>query len=58
MCASFLGQFISPLSIVWLKHWSGSLSGAVLCYALACTVAGLIALLSVWSLWRRPAQAS
>ncbi|MGA3156607.1 MAG: MFS transporter [Steroidobacteraceae bacterium] len=52
MCASFLGQFISPLSIVWLKQWSGSLSGAVLCYAIACAAAGLIALLSRWSPWR------
>ena len=33
------GQFISPLSIVWLKDLSGTLSRAVLCYAVACLLA-------------------
>jgi MFS family permease len=56
MCASFLGQFISPLTIVWFKQWSGSLSGAVLCYAFACAAAGLVALLSNWDPWRRRSQ--
>jgi MFS family permease len=57
MCASFLGQFLSPLSIVWLKQLSGSLSGAILCYAIACLGAGLIALLLCFGSWRKPARA-
>jgi hypothetical protein len=40
LSAAFLGQFLSPLAIVWLKGLSGSLSSAVLCYCIACLLAG------------------
>lgn len=44
--ASFLGQFLRPLVILVLKGITGSLSGAVLVYALACGVSALLALLA------------
>ncbi|MFT3905373.1 MAG: MFS transporter [Steroidobacteraceae bacterium] len=47
MAASFLGQFISPFSIVKLKQLTGSLSHAILVYALACAVACLLTLPAV-----------
>ncbi|HXR97937.1 MAG TPA: MFS transporter [Terriglobales bacterium] len=37
--AAFLGQFVSPLAIVGLKDLTGSLSHAILCYAVATTTA-------------------
>jgi MFS family permease len=43
--AMFLGQFISPLIILGLAHILGTLSHAVLTYAIACSVASAIALL-------------
>ncbi|MCC7464132.1 MAG: MFS transporter [Gammaproteobacteria bacterium] len=42
MSAAFLGQFLSPQSIVGLKLLMGSLGGAVLVYALVCTVAAVL----------------
>jgi MFS family permease len=44
--ASFLGQFLSPLFILVLKRMTGSLSGAIMVYAILCCVFGLIALFS------------
>lgn len=41
--AFFLGQFVSPLSILALRRLSGSLDGAVTCYSLA-TLAGAVVL--------------
>jgi MFS family permease len=43
--AMFLGQFISPLIILGLTYLLGTLSHAVLAYAIACTVASAMALL-------------
>jgi MFS family permease len=43
MAASFLGQFLSPLVVLVLRHQTGSLTGAVLVYALACALSALIA---------------
>jgi MFS family permease len=43
MAASFLGQFLSPLVVLGLRHLTGSLSGAVLVYAVACALSSLIA---------------
>lgn len=37
--AAFLGQFVSPLAIVGLKDLTGSLSHAILCYAVATAIA-------------------
>lgn len=38
----FVGQFISPLSVLWLKGLSGSLPRAVLIYGVACAAAAVI----------------
>jgi hypothetical protein len=43
MSAAFFGQFLSPLSVVGLKGLVGSLSAAILVYALACGAGALIA---------------
>jgi MFS family permease len=43
MAASFLGQFLSPLAVLGLRHLTGSLSSAVLVYAAACALPALIA---------------
>jgi MFS family permease len=43
MAASFLGQFLSPLVVLGLRHQTGSLSGAVLVYAVACALSALTA---------------
>src|ERR1700733_3994952 len=43
MAASFLGQFLSPLAVLGLRHLTGSLSSAVLVYAAACALSALIA---------------
>ena len=40
----FFGQFISPLIVLWLARTLGSLSSAVLAYAIACSIACLFAL--------------
>ena len=48
--ASFLGQFLSPLCILGLKTMTGSLSTAVVIYAVACGVFGLISLFSTTKL--------
>jgi len=45
MAASFLGQFLSPLSIVALRGLSGTLASAILSYAAACAVVGIVTLL-------------
>jgi hypothetical protein len=38
----FVGQFLSPLSVLWLKGLSGSLPRAVLIYGVACAAAAVI----------------
>ena len=38
------GQFLSPLVVLGLRHLTGSLSGAILVYALARALAALIAI--------------
>lgn len=43
MAASFLGQFLSPLAVLGLRHLTGSLSSAILVYAVACALSALIA---------------
>jgi len=43
MTASFLGQFLSPLAVLGLRQVTGSLSGAILVYAVACGLCGLSA---------------
>jgi MFS family permease len=53
----FFGQFISPLIILTLAHSFGSLSHAVLSYAIACSVACSIALFSLRPLGRAPSSA-
>jgi MFS family permease len=44
MAASFLGQFLSPLVVLGLRTVTGSLSKAILVYAVACGLCGLAAL--------------
>jgi MFS family permease len=44
MASSFLGQFLSPLVVLGLRHITGSLSDAILVYAVACALSCLIAL--------------
>jgi hypothetical protein len=44
MAASFLGQFLSPLVVLGLRTVTGSLSKAILVYAVACGLCGLGAL--------------
>jgi MFS family permease len=41
----FFGQFVSPLIVLGLAHTLGTLSHAVLAYAIACSVASAVALL-------------
>jgi MFS family permease len=55
MAASFLGQFLSPLVVLVLWHLTGSLSGAVLVYAVACALSALIATASLLAGARRAA---
>jgi sugar phosphate permease len=43
MTASFLGQFLSPLAVLGLRQVTGSLSGAIQVYAVACGLCGLSA---------------
>lgn len=45
MAASFLGQFLSPLTVVALRNLSGTLASAILGYAAACAVVGISTLL-------------
>jgi len=47
MAASFLGQFLSPLIVLGLRQVTGSLSGAILVYALACALSALTAVACV-----------
>jgi MFS family permease len=54
--AMFLGQFLSPLIILWLKSVSGSLGGAVLVYAIACLAAAAIAAFQYFLGVRQPAK--
>jgi MFS family permease len=44
--AMFLGQFLSPLIVLALKNLSGSLSNAVLIYAVACSIAAVASAVS------------
>jgi MFS family permease len=44
--ASFLGQFLSPLAVLALKRLTGSLSSAIVVYAVACGLVGAIILVS------------
>lgn len=48
MTASFLGQFLSPLAMLFLSQVSGSLDHAVLIYAIACAAAAAASLLSLF----------
>jgi MFS family permease len=41
--AMFLGQFLSPLIVLGLRSVFGSISGAVLTYGVACSVAAILA---------------
>jgi MFS family permease len=54
--AMFLGQFLSPLIILWLKSVSGSLGGAVLVYAIASLAAAAIAAFQFFAGVRQPAE--
>jgi len=54
MAASFLGQFLSPVVVLALRHVTGSLSGAILVYALACAVSALTALACLIAVPRMP----
>jgi MFS family permease len=54
--AMFLGQFLSPLIILWLKSVTGSLGGAVLVYAIACLAAAGIAAFQFFADMRQPAE--
>lgn len=54
--AMFLGQFLSPLIILWLKSASGSLGGAVLVYAIASLAAAAVAALQFFVGVRQPAE--
>jgi MFS family permease len=44
MAASFLGQFLSPLAVLGLRDLTGSLSKAILVYAIACGFSAIAAL--------------
>jgi MFS family permease len=44
MAASFLGQFLSPLAVLGLRHFTGSLSGVILVYGVTCGVCALLAI--------------
>lgn len=46
MAASFLGQFLSPLAVLGLRDLTGSLSRAILVYAIACGGSGIAALVA------------
>jgi MFS family permease len=46
MAASFLGQFLSPLVVLGLRDLTGSLSKAILVYAIACGFSGIAALVA------------
>jgi MFS family permease len=46
MAASFLGQFLSPLAVLGLRGLTGSLSKAILVYAIACGFSGIAALVA------------
>lgn len=45
MGCNFFGQFLSPFAITWLKGLTGTLSSAVLCYAVACALSAVVAIL-------------
>ncbi len=55
MAASFLGQFLSSLVVLVLRHLTGSLSGAVLVYPVACALSALITTASLLAGVRRAA---
>jgi MFS family permease len=55
--ANFLGQFLSPLIILVLKRATGSLSMAILVYAILCCIFGLISLAAVIRLKKQTASA-
>jgi hypothetical protein len=40
-----MGQYLSPLVVLALSRLTGSLSGAIRTYAVACAISALIALL-------------
>jgi MFS family permease len=44
--AMFLGQFLSPLTVLLLRNIFGSISGALLTYGAACAVAAVLAAIS------------
>jgi MFS family permease len=53
--SNFLGQFLSPLIILLLKRITGSLSMAILVYAIICCVFGIIAFGSAMKFRRQTA---
>jgi MFS family permease len=44
--AMFLGQFVSPLSILLFKNLTGTRSGAILIYAIGCSFGAAVALIA------------
>jgi MFS family permease len=46
MAASFLGQFLSPLAVLGLRDLTGSLSRAILVYAIACGFSAIAVLVA------------
>jgi MFS family permease len=54
MACNFLGQFLSPYIMVWLKENAGGLSRAVFDYSVACAVGAALGLVLLWGAARRP----
>jgi MFS family permease len=44
--AMFLGQFASPLSVLWFKNLTGSRANAILIYAIGCSIGAAVALVA------------
>jgi MFS family permease len=44
--AMFLGQFISPLSILWFRNLTGSRGNALLIYVIGCSIGAAVALIA------------
>jgi len=55
MAASFLGQFLSPLAVLALRHVTGSLSSVILIYGFVCGASAVIAAICVWRVPLEPA---
>lgn len=58
MACNFLGQFLSPYVMVWLKENGGGLSRGVVDYAIACALGAVLGVALWWAASRRtPANA-